>query len=89
MPFLAVGMENSAPIELYYEDHGSGSAAVVIHGFPLSGRAKAQARQRRLTLRRPIGRDDSRRYALPGSAAARSSSQARRSASTCSRSGSL
>src|SRR5580693_7855050 len=27
------------PIDLYYEDHGSGSPVVLIHGFPLSGRA--------------------------------------------------
>ncbi len=39
MPFVAVGQENSMPIELYYEDHGSGSPVVLIHGFPLSGRA--------------------------------------------------
>ena len=24
MPYLTVGQENSAPIKLYYEDHGSG-----------------------------------------------------------------
>jgi non-heme chloroperoxidase len=39
MPFVAVGQENSMPIELYYEDHGSGSPVVLIHGFPFSGRA--------------------------------------------------
>ena len=39
MPDVTVGQENSAPIELYYEDHGSGSPVVLIHGFPLSGRA--------------------------------------------------
>ena len=39
MPHVAVGQENSAPIELYYEDHGSGRPVVLIHGFPLSGRA--------------------------------------------------
>ena len=39
MPFVTVGQENSAPIQLYYEDHGSGSPVVLIHGFPLSGRA--------------------------------------------------
>ena len=27
------------PVELYYEDHGSGSPVILIHGFPLSGRA--------------------------------------------------
>lgn len=39
MPFVTVGQENSGPIELYYEDHGSGRPIVLIHGFPLSGRA--------------------------------------------------
>ncbi|WP_042363965.1 alpha/beta fold hydrolase [Streptacidiphilus neutrinimicus] len=39
MPFVTVGQENSAPIELYYEDHGQGRPVVLIHGFPLSGRA--------------------------------------------------
>jgi non-heme chloroperoxidase len=39
MPFVNVGQENSMPIELYYEDHGSGRPVVLIHGFPLSGRA--------------------------------------------------
>jgi non-heme chloroperoxidase len=37
MPFLTVGGENSASIDLYYEDHGSGRPVVLIHGFPLSG----------------------------------------------------
>jgi pimeloyl-ACP methyl ester carboxylesterase len=39
VPFVTVGQENSAPIELYYEDHGAGAPVVLIHGFPLSGRA--------------------------------------------------
>ena len=39
MPFVAVGQENTMPVELYYEDHGSGGPVVLIHGFPLSGRA--------------------------------------------------
>ena len=39
MPFVTVGQENSMPVELYYEDHGSGAPVVLIHGFPLSGRA--------------------------------------------------
>ena len=32
-----VGKENSTSIDLYYEDHGSGSPVVLIHGWPLSG----------------------------------------------------
>jgi non-heme chloroperoxidase len=39
MPHVTVGKENSAPIGLHYEDHGSGRPVVLIHGFPLSGRA--------------------------------------------------
>lgn len=37
MAFITVGKENSTPIELYYEDHGSGSPVVLIHGWPLNG----------------------------------------------------
>jgi non-heme chloroperoxidase len=39
MPSITVGRENSAPIDLYYEDHGAGKPVVLIHGYPLSGRA--------------------------------------------------
>jgi non-heme chloroperoxidase len=39
MSYVEVGNENSAPIKLYYEDHGSGEPVVLIHGFPFSGRA--------------------------------------------------
>lgn len=35
--FVTVGQENSSPIDLYYEDHGSGKPVVLIHGYPLSG----------------------------------------------------
>jgi len=39
MAKLTVGEENAQPIELYYEDHGSGKPVVLIHGWPLSGRS--------------------------------------------------
>jgi non-heme chloroperoxidase len=39
MPYIKVGQENSGSIDLYYEDHGSGQPVVLIHGYPLSGRA--------------------------------------------------
>jgi non-heme chloroperoxidase len=39
MPTVTVGQENSADIELYYTDHGAGRPVVLIHGYPLSGRA--------------------------------------------------
>jgi non-heme chloroperoxidase len=37
MGTIKVGRENSTSIDLYYEDHGSGSPVVLIHGWPLSG----------------------------------------------------
>jgi len=37
MGFITVGTENSTPIELYYEDQGSGQPVLLIHGYPLDG----------------------------------------------------
>jgi non-heme chloroperoxidase len=37
MPRIVVGKENSADIEIHYEDHGSGNPIVLIHGYPLDG----------------------------------------------------
>jgi non-heme chloroperoxidase len=39
MPSMTVGTENSGAINLHYEDYGSGAPVVLIHGYPLSGRA--------------------------------------------------
>ncbi|MGR2752526.1 alpha/beta fold hydrolase [Agromyces arachidis] len=64
MPYVEVGTENSAPIELYYEDHGEGRPVVLIHGYPLDGqswerqqRALLSSRHRVITYdRRGFGR---------------------------------
>ncbi|GAA2211804.1 bromoperoxidase [Nonomuraea monospora] len=37
MAYITVGTENTTPIELYYEDRGSGQPVVLIHGYPLDG----------------------------------------------------
>ena len=37
MALLKVGTENNTPIELYYEDRGTGKPIVLVHGWPLSG----------------------------------------------------
>ena len=39
MSTITVGQENSTPIELYYEDHGSGPAVVLLSGWPLDSRS--------------------------------------------------
>jgi non-heme chloroperoxidase len=38
MPRLTVGSERGVPIQLHYNDHGSGRPVVLVHGWPLSGR---------------------------------------------------
>ncbi len=48
MGYITAGQENSTPIELYYEDHGSGQPVVLIHGYPLDGWSwERQARELR------------------------------------------
>ena len=37
MPFVTAGRENSAAIRIYYEDHGSGSPVVLVHGYAQNG----------------------------------------------------
>lgn len=45
MAYIKVATENTAPVELYYEDVGAGRPVVLIHGWPLSGRSwEAQVR---------------------------------------------
>jgi non-heme chloroperoxidase len=39
MPTVTVGRENTGDIEIYYTDQGAGQPVVLIHGYPLSGRA--------------------------------------------------
>ncbi|MBC7590646.1 MAG: alpha/beta hydrolase [Salinibacterium sp.] len=39
MATITVGEENSAPIELYYEDHGTGRPVVLLSGWPFDARS--------------------------------------------------
>lgn len=39
MTMLTVGAENGAPLEIHYEDYGTGKPVVLIHGWPLSARS--------------------------------------------------
>jgi non-heme chloroperoxidase len=48
VPFVTVGQQNSANIDIYYEDHGEGQPVVLIHGYPLDGRS--WEKQHRLLL---------------------------------------
>lgn len=48
MPFIKVGTENQADIEIHYNDHGTGRPVVLIHGYPLDG--NSWERQERVLL---------------------------------------
>jgi pimeloyl-ACP methyl ester carboxylesterase len=39
MPTLTIGTESGAPIDMHYEDYGTGKPVVLIHGWPLSSRS--------------------------------------------------
>jgi pimeloyl-ACP methyl ester carboxylesterase len=39
MPDIYIGKENTSPIDIHYDDVGTGPPIVLIHGFPLSGRS--------------------------------------------------
>ena len=39
MPILNVANEGNQPIQIHYEDQGTGKPVVLIHGWPLSGRS--------------------------------------------------
>ncbi len=49
MPRLTVGTDNSAPIEIHYEDHGAGQPVVLIHGYPLNGNSWERQERELLT----------------------------------------
>jgi non-heme chloroperoxidase len=62
MPFVKVGTENTADIEIHYNDHGIGKPIVLIHGYPLDG--NSWERQERVLLENgwvPTGRPGSAR----------------------------
>ena len=64
MGTITVGRENTAPVDLYYEDNGTGSPVVLLHGWPVDSRswepqlpALVQAGNRVITYdRRGFGR---------------------------------
>ncbi|MDX2374202.1 alpha/beta hydrolase [Psychrobacter sp. PP-21] len=39
MPYVTVATQDDQPVELYYETQGTGKPVILIHGWPLSGRA--------------------------------------------------
>lgn len=39
MPYATVATQDEQPVELYYETQGTGKPVILIHGWPLSGRA--------------------------------------------------
>jgi non-heme chloroperoxidase len=58
MGYITAGQENSTDIELYYEDHGTGQAVVLVHGYPLDGTSwERQSRELRAAGYRVITYD--------------------------------
>ena len=58
MGLITVGDENTTPIEIYYEDQGSGEPVVLIHGYPLDGHSwERQTRELLASGRRVITYD--------------------------------
>ena len=37
MGYITVSEENGTPVQVSYEDQGSGQPVVLIHGYPLNG----------------------------------------------------
>ncbi|MFG3349980.1 alpha/beta fold hydrolase [Streptomyces sp. NPDC048018] len=70
MPFVDVADRESAPVELYYEDHGTGQPVVLVHGWPLDGASWEKQTAALLTAghrvvtydRRGFGRSDQPAY---------------------------
>ncbi len=52
MAMITVGKENSMPIDLYYEDLGSGQPVVLIHGYR-STATRGRSRPRRCSTPAP------------------------------------
>ena len=48
MAFVTVGTENSGDVEIHYNDHGSGTPIILVHGYPLDG--NSWERQERVLL---------------------------------------
>src|SRR4029077_10249608 len=65
MSFVNVGRENSSPIELYYEDHGSGLPVVLIHGWPLNSDAREKHTAAHLAARHPENTHHRPRFPRP------------------------
>src|SRR3712207_700629 len=58
MGTITVGRENSDPIELYYEDLGSGQAVLLLHGWPVDSRSWEPQRHALLAGGRRVVTDD-------------------------------
>lgn len=67
MPYTSVGKDNSGNIDLYYEDRGSGTPVILIHGWPLSGASwERQVRDLIQSGRRAITYSDEVNLVLAG-----------------------
>ncbi len=70
MPYIKVNEGNSAPVELYYEDHGTGRPVVLIHGWPLNGASWEKQTAALLAAGNRVITYDRRGFASPTTGAA-------------------
>ena len=66
MPTITIGTENSAPIELYYEDHGEGRPVVLLHGYPLDSQSWEKQQRALLSARYRVIAYDRRGFGRSG-----------------------
>ena len=53
MPFVTAGRENSAAVRIHYEDHGSGSPLVLMHGYAQNEHSREKQEAALLTAGHP------------------------------------
>jgi hypothetical protein len=51
VPYVTVGIEHGAPIQVHYQGHGHGDPVVLIHGYPLDGTSCDRQESTHLKLR--------------------------------------
>ena len=63
---ITVAQQNSEVIEIYYQDHGTGQPAVLVHGYPLNGHSREKQERPLLQAGYRVITDDRRGFGQSG-----------------------